>query len=180
MVVHDDGAAYDPATNSWRSIAPAPVPARTGSTGVWTGSRLIVWGGYGSDGPMGAGNQGPLGKGASYDPATNTWAALPASPLKARGGQQMVWTGREVLVWGGQVAPSEADPDPLAVYPRDGAAYDPAARTWRRMPTAPPSPPSLLTAFSVVWTGDVALFVGGADRNNQGVGPLGLSYAPGR
>ena len=78
----------------------------------------------------------------------------------------MVWTGREVLVWGGSVP--NPTTDPYAGYPRDGAAYDPATRTWRRMPAAPPSPPSLLTAYSAVWTGDLALFVGGSDQNDAG------------
>ncbi len=176
--LHRDGVAYNPGTDRWRPVPEAPVPARMTSNGVWTGHQLIVWGGFGADGPTGAGDRGPLGKGAAYDPATNTWTALPASPLKARWGQQMVWTGREVLVWGGFVANSS--PDPYAGYPRDGAAYDPATNTWRRLPAAPPAPPSLLTAYSAVWTGDLALFVGGADQNVQGVGPLGLSYAPGR
>jgi N-acetylneuraminic acid mutarotase len=176
--IHRDGAAYNPVTDRWRPIPDAPVPARMASAGVWTGHRMIVWGGFGADGPTGTGDRGALGKGAAYDPTTDTWTALPASPLKARWGHEMVWTGREVLVWGGFVAYSPTDPS--AQYPRDGAAYDPVTRSWRRMPAAPPSPPSLLTAYSAVWTGDLALFVGGADQNNQGVGPLGLSYAPGR
>ncbi|MGZ6974700.1 MAG: Kelch repeat-containing protein [Acidimicrobiia bacterium] len=179
VTVHADGAAYDPTTNRWSAIPKAPVPARMGAEGVWTGNRMVVWGGFGPDGPTGAGDRGMLGKGASYDPATSSWQALPASPLKARTNHAMVWTGHEVLVWGGEVAFTPSD-NPVAYYPRDGAAYDPATTTWRRMTPAPPSPPSMLTAFSAVWTGDVALFVGGADQNVEGVGPLGLSYTPGR
>ncbi len=176
--VQRDGAAYDPTTDHWRTIPRAPVPARMASKGVWTGHRFIVWGGYGADGPSGEGNRGLLGKGAAYDPTTNSWTALPASPLEAREGHQMVWTDREVLVWGGRVINSSGEPS--GGYPRDGAVYDPATNTWRALPAAPASPPSLLSANTAVWTGDVALFVGGAETNTEGVGPLGLSYAPGR
>ena len=41
-----DGAAYDPAVDRWRPLAPAPIEGRTG-LGVWTGSELLVWGGGG-------------------------------------------------------------------------------------------------------------------------------------
>ena len=179
LVVHADGASYDPATDVWRKIPSAPVPARADSKGVWTGQRMIVWGGVASSGTTnGRFEAGLVGKGASYDPVTRTWQALPASPLKARSGHQMVWTGHEVVVWGGSNPSSSLDP--LAGYPRDGAAYDPATNQWRRLPAAPASPPALLTADSAVWTGDLALFLGGDTVNAQGVGPLGLSYAPGR
>ena len=178
LVVHGDGAAYDPSANRWTTIPVAPVPARTGATAVWTGHQMILWGGLGPGGTQGTGDRGPLGKGAAYDPASRSWRALPASPLKARFGHRMVWTGREAIVWGGSVASN--GPDPLAGYPRDGAAYDPATNTWRTLMPAPPSPPALLTAFSAVWTGTTVLLIGGDTSNEQAIGPLGLAYSPGR
>ncbi len=175
VVVHDDGAAYDPKLDRWSTIPAAPVPARTGSTGVWTGRQMIVWGGHGGGDPSDPGSLAPLGKGATYDPAGRTWRALPPSPLKARSRQVMVWTGHEVLVWGGWIA-SSAD----SGFVLDGAAYDPATNAWRSMSPAPPSPPAPLSAYSGFWTGTTAIFMGGSDFNNQGVGPLGLAYSPGR
>jgi hypothetical protein len=168
--VRADGAAYNPTTNTWRAIPQAPVPARNLSVAVWTGHDMIVWGGTGPN--------GDVGRGAAYTPSTNAWRALPLSPLKARVSHQMVWTGREVLVWGGQVKPTSSDP--LSSYPHDGAAYNPATNAWRWLASAPPSPPAMLSAASAVWTGTTALFIGGAAQTEQGVGPLGLSYAPGR
>lgn len=55
-----DGAAYDPASNTWSpmSMTGAPSP-RAGHIAVWTGKAMFVFG-------------GALG-GALYDPATNTW-----------------------------------------------------------------------------------------------------------
>jgi N-acetylneuraminic acid mutarotase len=40
------GGQYDPAGNSWTSTATAGAAARGGHTAVWTGMRMIVWGGY--------------------------------------------------------------------------------------------------------------------------------------
>ena len=178
LVVHADGASYDPATDTWREIPSAPVPARTSSSGVWAGRQMIVWGGVASGGTTNGRFEAEwVGKGAAYDPARRTWQALPSSPLKARSGHQMVWTGHEVVVWGGSIPSSS--PDPLAAYPRDGAAYNPTTNRWRTLPPAPPTPPALLTAYSAVWTGEQALLLGGDAVNAQGIGPLGLSYAPG-
>lgn len=178
LVVHADGASYDPASDTWHEIPAAPVPARSASMGVWTGHKMIVWGGISSGGTTnGRFETGLVGKGAAYDPADRKWQALPASPLTARWGHQMIWTGHRMIVWGGFIPSSS--PDPLAGYPRDGAAYNPATNRWRSLPAAPASPPALLTAYSAVWTGDQALFLGGESFNAQGVGPLGLAYAPG-
>ena len=43
----DDGGRYDPATNSWTltSVEGAPLE-RDNHTAVWTGSEMIVWGGW--------------------------------------------------------------------------------------------------------------------------------------
>ena len=32
-----DGGAYDPATDTWRTLAPSPLSARTGAAHGWTG-----------------------------------------------------------------------------------------------------------------------------------------------
>ena len=75
-----DGAAYNPATDTWRTIAEGPVPAGGAPTqvipeGVWTGSELVVWGGWAS----------PIA--AAYDPVTDRWRDLPPGPLADRQGQ---------------------------------------------------------------------------------------------
>jgi hypothetical protein len=61
-------------------------------------------------------------------PRTGTaqsWRQLAASPLAARVGHSAVWTGGELLIWGG---------GPIGARPlADGAAYDPAADRWRRL-----------------------------------------------
>jgi hypothetical protein len=69
------------------------------------------------------------------------WRELPAPPLSPRANAVSVWTGREVIVLGGETkpCPDNADcasrPDQL----RDGAAYDPGTNAWRAIPPAPVS-----------------------------------------
>jgi hypothetical protein len=58
------GGAYAPASQTWTALATLGAPAgRDGQAAVWTGSRMLVWGGRNSD--------GLLGDGAAYDPAGN-------------------------------------------------------------------------------------------------------------
>ena len=45
--VLNTGGRYDPATNSWMATSMTNAPsARFGHTAVWTGSEMIVWGGF--------------------------------------------------------------------------------------------------------------------------------------
>ena len=82
---------------------------------------------------------------------------LPRAPIGARVQHSAVWTGREMVVWGGQ---PDLDSDPLT----DGAAYDPAARTWRAVPAAPLVPRYDAT---VVWTGTGMLVFGGTSTGGD-------------
>lgn len=69
------------------------------------------------------------------------WSPLPDGPLSAREPAAGLWTGEEVLVIGGSDAPP-CPPNASCVAPTvpplaDGAAYDPATRSWRRIAEAP-------------------------------------------
>lgn len=122
----------------WSDIAPAPGAAD--GAPVWAGGELVVWsGGLGRD----AG-------GAAYRPADGAWRPTARSPLSARRGHTGVWTGREVVYWGGR----SASDDILG----DGAAYDPAADRWRLLPPAP-IPARFL--HEAVWTGREVVVWGG-------------------
>jgi N-acetylneuraminic acid mutarotase len=90
------GVAFDPATNTWRWLAPMRYP-RTGQVAVWTGNQVLVWGGE-----MGTW-QHPVAPphGEAYDPTTDQWTAMTRSPLQARTGALAVWTGSQMIVWGG-------------------------------------------------------------------------------
>jgi N-acetylneuraminic acid mutarotase len=120
------GQSYDPAANRWSAMAPPPAtdgPA-PGEPSVWTGGRLLTWGisGGDSDGSSGDDSDGgaepapPPSHGALYDPVANRWQTFDAGPLSSRVSHTAVWTGQEMLVWGGTGGET-----PLA----DGAAYRP-------------------------------------------------------
>lgn len=105
-------------------------------------------------GPGTTGATGPGGKAGA--PATARangpgWSLLPKGPLGPRNGHTAIWTGREMVIWGG-TSDFEADPS------RDGAAYDPAAGTWRKVPGAPITARYDARAY---WTGQEMLIFGG-------------------
>ena len=109
------GIAYNPVKNSWRLLPAMPLP-RSEFAAVWTGHHVLIWGGLSGRFPTWA----PPPHGESYSPAANRWSALPASPLQGRAGPVAVWTGHQMIVWGGNI-----DRATTTRYFTDGAAYTP-------------------------------------------------------
>jgi N-acetylneuraminic acid mutarotase len=112
------------AAEGWRDLPEAPIAGRMWHSAIWTGDELIVWGGQGTE--------GPLGDGAAYDPVKNSWRVLAPAPLGARVDHGAVWTGKEMIVWGGR-----SDASASSTYFADGASYDPHTNTWERLPGSP-------------------------------------------
>ena len=84
-------------------------------TAVWTGSVMVVWGGYDAQLRY-------LNTGGRYDPATDTWTATSTvGAPSARYDHTAVWTGNLMVVWGGYDGSS---------YLNTGGRYDPATDTW--------------------------------------------------
>jgi N-acetylneuraminic acid mutarotase len=163
-VVFRDGGSYDPVTDTWTTLSLVNAPsARTLHTAVWTGSRMIVWGGY--DGLS------SFQSGGRYDPATNTWqkTKLEGAP-PARFDHTAVWSGTRMIVWGGwNVAGSV-----LAT----GGRYDPAANSWTPTSLGPGVPEARVDPTSV-WTGDEMIIWGGSDCcSNTEVLGTGGRYDP--
>jgi hypothetical protein len=123
-----DGAAYDPATDTWRSIAPAPLAFAKAPT-VWAGDVMLVV----------VRTSGTTGRLYAYDPGADRWERR-SEPLEGgvdlddgdaffadrRDHGDPVWTGE------------------LAVFPRtdnpDGQgdwAYDPATDRWAQLAADP-------------------------------------------
>ena len=171
-VVYGDGAAYDPATRRWTPLPDSPLSPRVYNSAVWTGRQMIVWGG----GVIGEQAEQPITQvvppgtvfadGAAYDPASNQWTPLPKAPIKARSGHMAVWTGREMILWGG------GGIGETNIAYKDGAAFDPATNRWRVIAEAPLEPGFGL-GYTAQWTGKQMIVWGG----NKGEG---AAYDPER
>jgi hypothetical protein len=109
--------AYTPATNHWRRLASLP-SGRVGARVVWTGSRLLLWGG------QNAGASANLRDGVAYDPRADRWTTLPAAPLRTRAVPTVAWTGHALIVWGGEIG-TPAGTHIAPTFPRDGAVFTP-------------------------------------------------------
>ena len=79
-------AAYNPATDRWRSLPRIPVDERSVPMLTWTGKLLVA--------------VNPTLAGAVFDPVTKSWTPFAAPPPSRTGTFTSWWTGREVLVAG--------------------------------------------------------------------------------
>lgn len=144
-------SSYDPATDTWQSLSSTNAPSgRWHPTAVWTGTEMIVWGGQTSG--------GLANDGGRFDPATDTWSTTPMSTTNApsaRTGHAAVWTGVEMIVWGGTVNGQVSGLD-------TGARYSPATNTWSATPTSITGAPLARSHHSAIWTGSYMVVWGGA------------------
>ncbi len=125
----NDGAAYDPTTDTWRSIAPAPISTPILDS-VWTGTEMLVFGERAS---------------AAYDPVNDDWRAIPDPPVDLSQAYA-IWTGREAVLLGAYLSSfNNASRTQTAV----GAAYDPSSMSWRSLPASDLDP----QATTAVWDG---------------------------
>ncbi len=129
----------------WTATTTTAAPsARYAHTAVWTGSKMIVWGG--------TGNSGYLNDGGLYDPVTNTWSATTTtSAPSGRDRHTAVWTGSKMIVWGGTGNSG---------YLNDGGQYDPVANSWTATDSS--FAPSGRYVHTAVWTGSKMIVWGGS------------------
>jgi len=151
------GAAYNPATDTWRKLAPSPLAAEQRPTGAWTGSELVLFV-SGIDAADGKPSPARYARAAAYNPATDTWRRIAPLP-EHRNGATAVWTNREILIVGGM--------DGQGVRASVGLAYNPVANHWRRLAAVAGH-----TEGVIVWTGKRLLIWNGDAR------PDGLVYGP--
>jgi len=128
--------------DSWAATSTTNAPAaRSSHTAVWTGSEMIVWGGYGGS---------YFNTGGRYNPSTDSWTAISTINAPApRGGNTAVWTGSEMIVWGGD--------DGFSV--NTGGRYNPATDTWTATNTA--TAPVGRIFHTAVWDGSEMIVWGG-------------------
>jgi len=110
---------------------------------------MVVWGGATRSGAYDIFNTG-----ARYDPKADNWVALSTTNAPSpRLSHTAVWTGKEMVVWGGATRGG--------VYNifNTGARYDPNTDNWVALSTA--NAPSPRLGHTAVWTGQGMLIFGG-------------------
>ncbi|CAN5477918.1 hypothetical protein BH24ACT7_BH24ACT7_04930 [soil metagenome] len=175
-----DPAAYNPATATWREIAPAPFELGVHDvSGLWAGDELVVWTSEAA---------------AAWDPESDTWRVIPDWPLQPTSERRAVWTGEEIIDIDADLAvdPTTGASRPIApgppflderasvvwgdgrlvVVPR-GGAYDAVTDTWLS------SPPSGLTPLATggVWTG-TEVFAADYLMEASGYDPDAATWSP--
>jgi len=159
-----DGKRYDPVANLWTSVSLTGAPtARDSHTAVWTGSRMVVWGGYNTV------NGTDLGDGWRYDPTADACTTVSAvGAPSARSGHTAIWTGNAMIVWGGSGISTEL---------QTGGRYDPTGDAWTTMTTV--DAPSARYGHTAVWTG-TQMIVSGGEGSAGGVGDFLFPVTGGR
>jgi len=150
-------ASGEPSAWSEMSDSGAPV-ARSGHTAVWTGAKLIVWGGVKSG--------THLNSGGIYDPTNDTWSNVEIlGAPSARENHSAVWTGSEMVVIGG-----DGQSGALA----DSYAYNPATDTWRVLDGSVTE----RSGSSAVWSGSKVLIFGGDSDGTVLAQPMEIDPTP--
>jgi Galactose oxidase, central domain len=92
-------------------------------------------------------------------PCTNdTWTVTSTTDApSARAGHTAVWTGSEMIVWGGANN---------GIYLNTGGRYDPSTDTWA--PTSTNNAPEARRFHTAVWTGSEMIVWGGLGGGNTG------------
>jgi hypothetical protein len=136
-------AAYNPELDSWRTLTDPPEWIEYHEM-VWTGEQVIIY-----SGNTGPGHRDRL---LLYDPMTEDWSDSSAMPIEPSHRLAGVWTGNQLIVWGGYATYGTGHPN------SDGAAYDPESDTWTVLS---PSPLTPRCDHSGTWTGQELIIFGG-------------------
>jgi N-acetylneuraminic acid mutarotase len=150
------GGRYDPSTDSWTATSTTNAPSgRSLHKAVWTGSEMIVWGGFFYDG-----NDHWLNTGGRYNPRGDRWYATSTSNApSARQYHTAVWTGSEMIVWGGWNGSNLLN---------TGGKYNPRWDTWTSVSTS--NAPSARVDHTGVWTGSEMIVWGGYSNSELDTG----------
>jgi N-acetylneuraminic acid mutarotase len=142
----NNGGKYNSTSDSWTGISTTNAPdGRTSHTAVWTGSEMIIWGGYGI-GPS-------LNTGGRYNPNTDSWAGMStANAPDGRTNHTAVWTSNEVIVWGGYDAIGTLN---------TGGKYNPGTDSW--VATITTNAPDARASHTAIWSGTEMIVWGGVD-----------------
>jgi len=104
-----------------------------------------------------AGN-GRLRDGGRYNPASNSWTAVPTTGAPAgRAYHKAVWTGSEMIVCGGVASGG--------TYFNDGGRYNPTTSSWTGISAT--GSPTARIYHTAVWTGGEMIIWGGSSSSTH-------------
>ncbi len=148
---------------SWTATTVTGAPAiRYDHTAVWTGSKMIVWGG----GPTTA---SAYNSGGAYDLSADSWTATTTTSAPSiRKFHTAVWTGTKMIVWGGSATTT-------IVGLNDGGVYDPEFDSWSS--TTSTGAPGIRAKAATVWTGTKMIVWGGSTDGTDALSTGGI-YDP--
>ncbi len=135
------GWRYNPSTDTWAATSMTNAPeAREFHAAVWTGEEMIVWGGR----LFSFGGYQYWNTGGRYNPGTDSWTVTStANAPSARIGHTAVWTGSEMIVWGGL--------DSNDNHLNTGGRYNPNTDSWTA--TSITNASTGRAYHTAVWTG---------------------------
>lgn len=137
-----NGAKFDKKNLQWKQIAqPSFFIGVYEHKAIWTGSKMIVWGGFNSEG------REPDALGGIYDPTSDTWTPIEAvQGIPARVKHELLWTGSELAIVGGSYLFSSRTEHSILLY-------NPETKKWRDIRKL--GEPSLFFSAksTAVWTG---------------------------
>ena len=153
------GSLYDPAADSWSAISTGTnVPTkRFEHVAVWTGNKMIIWGGQVSNAAS------RTNTGSIYDLSTDSWVAM--TTTGAPSGRALlggVWTGNKLVVYGGRDAANNRNNSGGIYYPGDSTT----AENWTATSTGANVPNATFSA-STIWTGKYVVAWGGNDGSPE-------------
>ena len=145
------GGRYNPRADTWMALATYHAPVRrVGHTAVWTGSEMIVWGGTPDAFDV------TIRSGGIYNPGSNSWRKTSTHHAPAsRFGHTAVWTGSEMIVWGGN---SLSYPHGYHTF-NTGGRYNPQTDSWTATRTT--NAPTARSLHTAVWTESEMIVWGG-------------------
>ncbi len=164
------GGRYNPGNDAWTATATTGAPAaRTGHTAVWTGREMVIWGGDTCGNIGGMCVETLFASGARYNPNSDAWTDLGTggtAPV-ARCQHTAVWTGRDMIVWGGLDGPYVQNHTFSGDILTLSDPPDPALDSWRPTPAAPA--PNSRYQHRSVWTGSGMIVYGGSPGTGTGI-----------
>jgi len=153
---------YSVEDDRWEALSNYGAPSTFGAQSIWTGTKLVVWGGFKRSGVSNHWQN----SGSIWDPKTDVWTKVKCqfgpsqlndfSRLEDNPIQTLVWTGREAVVFGGALVNGKAP----------GGMFNPESLSHNCRQMTSSNYPNNHVAHSAVWADDRMLIFGGNENRS--------------